>query len=302
LPEKIDLHQLPQPQAAINWLPSRPEGVSLMSYAVLMCYIEAGGQPEHRVRLAAGLAGKFNATLIGLSALPIHPPFLIESVVIWQATAADVEEMMATLAAKGDWFRSIAGADNRMLEWRPILDYPADSLTREARSADLVIIGQTSGSVEAHGSLDAAGAILKVGRPVLVVPDGVSSLKAENAVIAWKDTREARRAITDALPFLHEAAQVTVAQICEKGEERAARESLDAVTRYLTRHRIKAEARLLLDGQGPGSARLVKLAREAGADLIVCGAYGHSRLGEWIFGGMTGELLATSPICCLMSH
>jgi hypothetical protein len=75
-----------------------------------------------------------DATLIGLSALAIHPPFLFEGAVIQQATAADIVEIMATLNAKGDWFRDVAGSEH--LEWRPILDYPTDALAREARSAD----------------------------------------------------------------------------------------------------------------------------------------------------------------------
>jgi hypothetical protein len=74
-----------------------------MSYAVVMAYVDANGMPEQRVRLAASLAEKFNATLIGLSALAVHPPFLIEGVAIQQATAADIVEIMATLTAKGDW-------------------------------------------------------------------------------------------------------------------------------------------------------------------------------------------------------
>lgn len=273
-----------------------------MSYAVLMVYVDAGGTPEHRVRLAAGLADKFSATLIGLSALAIHPPFLIESVVIQQATAADVEETMSTLAAKGDWFREVAGADRPKLEWQPVLDYPSDALPRAARGADLVVIGQKGSAGDPYGSLDSAEAIIEMGRPTLVVPDGVNSLRAEHVMIGWKETREARRAIKDALPFLHEAARVTVAEVCEQGEERAAREHLNDVVRYLAKHRIKAEARTLFAEGESGADYLVKLAREEGSDLLVTGAYGHSRLGEGIFGGMTRDLLATSPICCLMSH
>jgi len=84
-----------------------------MSYAVLMAYVGADSKPEHLVRLAAGLADKFNATLIGLSAIPIP----IEGVAIWQATAADIEELTAARAAKEDWFRNIARSDRRKLEW-----------------------------------------------------------------------------------------------------------------------------------------------------------------------------------------
>jgi nucleotide-binding universal stress UspA family protein len=273
-----------------------------MSYAVLMAYVDADGMPEQRVRLAASLADKFNATLIGLSAHAIHPPFLVEGVSIQQASAADIVDIMAALTAKGDWFRSIAGADHHRLEWRPILDYPTDALVREARSADLVVIGQTKGPGDDLGSLDPGEALLKIGRPALVVPDRVSSLRAEHVVIGWKDTREARRVVQDALPFLHEATAVTAVEICESGEETTAKEQIDDVVRYLMRHRINAMPRVVLHQQGSGAAELIKLAQEAGADLLVTGAYGHSRLGERIFGGMTRDLLATSPICCLMSH
>ena len=111
-----------------------------------------------------------------------------------------------------------------------------------------------------------------------------------------------QRAIQDALPFLHEATKVTVVGICESGEESTAQKQIDDVVRYLTRHRINANSRVVLQQQGSGSAELIKFAQEDGADLLVTGAYGHSRLGEWIFGGVTHDLLATSSICCLMSH
>jgi len=209
---------------------------------------------------------------------------------------------MSTLAAKGNWFRNIAAIDHQRIEWRPILDYPADALAREARSADLVVTGQTKGPGDSFGSLDPGEALLKVGRPTLVVPDGVSSLRAEHVVIGWKDGREARRAIQDALPFLHEASRVIVVEIYESGEESIAQAHIDDVVRYLTRHRINAIPHVILREQGQGAAQVVELAQEESADLLVTGAYGHSRLGEWIYGGVTRDLLATSSICCLMSH
>ncbi len=154
----------------------------------------------------------------------------------------------------------------------------------------------------AYSSLDPGKAILTMGRPTLVVPDGVNSLHAEHVVIGWKDTREARRAVQDALPVLHEATRVTIVEICGPGEEKTALGHIDDVARYLTRHRVNGGPRVMLQKEGSGAAQLIRLARDEGADLLVAGAYGHSRLGEWIFGGMTRDLLATSPICCLMSH
>src|ERR1700730_17117267 len=160
-----------------------------MSYAVLMAYVDADGMPEQRVRLAASLADKFNATLIGLSAL--GPPLLGEGVVFQEVTESDIKEMRATLAAKGNWFRSIAGADHRRLEWRPILDFPTDALAREARSADLIVIGHTMGAGDAHRSLDPGGSLLTIGRPTLIVPEGGGSLGQDRSWIAWREAPEA---------------------------------------------------------------------------------------------------------------
>jgi nucleotide-binding universal stress UspA family protein len=271
-----------------------------MSYATVMVYVDANGSPEQRVRLAGSLADKFNATLIGLSALAIPPPFLFEGAIIAQPTETEIGQIVARLDAKGDWFRKTAGADHKRPEWCQILDYPADALAREARSADLVVIGQKVGDF--LNPLDPGEALLKLGRPALVVPDGVSSLSAEHVVVGWKDTREARRAVQDALPFLHEASQVTVVEVCELDEESTAKQHIDDVVRYLLRHRLKAIPRVILRQDGSATDQIVKLARAEDADLIVTGAYGHTRLGEWLFGGVTRDLLATSSICCLMSH
>ena len=108
--------------------------------------------------------------------------------------------------------------------------------------------------------------------------------------------------MVDALPFLHEAERVTVIEICENDEIEAVRLRLDDVVHYLARHRIKAEVRTETRIQGSGADQMIEFAQNEDADLLVTGAYGHSRLNEWIFGGMTHDLLTSSSICCLMSH
>jgi nucleotide-binding universal stress UspA family protein len=273
-----------------------------MSYASVMVYVEADGAPEERVRLAASLADKFDAMLIGLSALAVPPPMVADGVVMDEPTDADVELMKAKLADKSEWFRGIAGVDLRRREWRPVLDLPISALPREARAADLVVIGRVEAPGGAYRALDPGTAILKLGRPALVVPEGTSVLRSEHVVIGWKDTREARRAMRDALPLLQQAERVTIVEACGPGEEKSSLGRLDDVTRYLRRHHIKAGPRVMLAQRGSGAEQLIATAREERADLLVTGCYGHSRLGEWMFGGMTRELLATSPICCLMSH
>jgi nucleotide-binding universal stress UspA family protein len=270
-----------------------------MAYASFMVYVEADTRPEQRVRLAASLADRFSAALIGVSALAAPPPVVAGGMLI--EGMIDVELMNATLAGQGEWFRAIAGGDRRALEWRAVLDFPTEALAREARSADLVLVGREKEAGNAYRVLDPGAAILKLGRPALVVPRGVNALRAEHTVIGWKDTREARRAVRDAVPLLQRAMHVTIVEACAPHEEKAASNRLADVARYLAHYRVEANARVLQD-KGSGAEQLIEFAREEGADLLVTGAYGRSRLGEWIFGGMTRELLAVSPICCLMSH
>jgi len=270
-----------------------------MSYAALMVYVDPDRVPEQLVRLAAHLADKFNAALIGLSAVA---PLVADGLLASEMRPAHIKEIRAKLVDKGNWFRNVAGAIHRNVEWRPVLEVPTEAVAREARNADLIIIAQHEALRDVYTGLDPGGAILRVGRPTLVVPDGVSSLRADHVVIGWKDTREARRVVCDAIPFLHDATRVTIVEICPLGEEGAAQERMDDVARYLNRHHIIGGPRVILHGDGSGAALLTRLAQDNGADLLVTGAYGHTRLGEWIFGGVTRELLTTSPICCVMSH
>ena len=274
-----------------------------MSYAALMVYVDVDGIPEQRVRIASELAAKFDATLIGFSARAVPPPFVDEGMITAVTTEADIKKMHKALAKRGNWFRNIVGADRQDIEWRTTLDLPCDALAREARCADLVVIGQqTQGRHDKHRTLDPGEVLVKLGRPALLVAPGVASLRAEHVVVAWKDTREARRAVLDAMPFLRTAKRVSVVEICSRDEERNALARIDDVVRYLARHRITADPRPILHRDRSDADHLLQFALNEDADLLVAGAYGHSRLGEWIYGGMTRDILASSPLCCLMSH
>jgi nucleotide-binding universal stress UspA family protein len=274
-----------------------------MSYATLLVYVNADHVSKQLVSVATGLADKFSAKLIGLSALAIMPPVAAEGVVLVDnATEADIALMEARLGEAGDKFRAAAGT-GRQAEWRSFVEFPTETLTIEARCSDLIVVEKNKVSWNVHRDVDNGSAILGAGRPFLVVPAAVRSLAADHVVIGWKDTREARRAIQDALPFLHEAKRVTIVEICDEDQMKTARHHVDDVVGYLGRHRVKAEARV--EAQLPGSTgadQIIGLAVDEGADLLVTGAYGHSRLNEWVFGGMTRDLLRSIPICCLMSH
>jgi nucleotide-binding universal stress UspA family protein len=273
-----------------------------MSYATLLVNINADHGSRQLIGVAAGLADKFSAKLIGLSSLAIMPPLIAPGVVIVDnASQFDLPKMRATLADAGRKFEAAAGA-NRKAEWRSAIEFPTQVLLSEARCADLILIEKDKSAGDIHRNVDVGAAILGAGRPFVVVPVAVKSLAADRVMIGWKDTREARRAVQDSLPFLHEAKRVTVMEICDKDDMDIARRHVADVVRYLARHRIKAEFRVEIRAHGSGADQIIGLASDEGADLLVTGAYGHSRLNEWVFGGMTRDLLTSSPICCLMSH
>jgi len=99
------------------------------------------------------------------------------------------------------------------VQWRSILDIPAEAVARECRAADLVVIGNANDNIDQFQALDSAITILKAGRPVLVVPKALSSFSPGRVAVAWKDTREARRAVRDALPFMQRAETVVIVEI-----------------------------------------------------------------------------------------
>ena len=273
-----------------------------MYLANVMVYVAPQQQDEGQVRVAEGIADKFHASLIGVSASAIDPPFVAEGVIIEQTTEDDIKRMRADLAAKGEWFRKIAGRERHKVEWRWALESPTAFLAEQARVADLVVFKRRKAQSDNFHYLDSAEAILRMGRPTLSVPEGVTGLSADRIVVGWKDTREARLAVRDALPFLARASKVTVAEICTSDEQDAANRRLRDVASYLERHSVNCQFDVRVHTAEPDAEYLVRLARNEGADLIVTGGYGHSRLGEWMFGGMTRGLLQHAPICLLMSH
>jgi nucleotide-binding universal stress UspA family protein len=270
-----------------------------MSFATITVFVGLDSLPEQRIRIAAALAARFNAALIGFSARGLPEPFVAEGVVIEEATKEDIARLKDAFVAKGTWFREIASRPDA--EWRWALDFPTEALISQAGAADLIVIGQIKSSHIPYGLLAPGKLILNAGRPVLFVPDGVTTLTAGHVVIGWKNTREARRAVLDALPFLGEAGRVSVVQVHREKPLHATHDADDLV-QYLARHGITAQPHSLEHGEGSEADDLIQFALREKADLLVMGAYGHSRLGEWIFGGMTKDVLDRTPICCLMSH
>jgi len=254
---------------------------------------------EARVKVAAGLADRFGASLIGVCACAIQPITTSGMAAGVDLFVEDPQDIQKQLQMLEKTFRDAAGGKGTGVEWRGAIGFPTEHTTRQARAADLIVTGQSE-SGSAYRTVNPADLIMLAGRPVLVVPQPVTELAADRIVVAWKDTREARRAVLDSLPFLEKAADVTVVAVAERDDREATHSTAD-VAAFLRKHDVKAR-NLLLDPKGSAADQIIGFAVERRADLIVAGAYGHSRLREWIFGGVTRDLLTRSPVCCLLSN
>jgi nucleotide-binding universal stress UspA family protein len=268
-----------------------------------MVHLELDAPNDARLRVAGDLAERFGSRVIGIAAGEAVPGLYFAE----GAHAADLlEEQRATIKARMAGadrdFRSAVSPRAKTLEWRSKLGMPGSFVARQARAADLIVVGTTApGGIDPAIRLDPGELVLQAGRPILVVPDGVAGLRAKTILVAWKDTREARRAVQDALPLLKQAEEVCVVQILEPDDNKSsAKIALDDVIAWLWLHDVQATAAVPV--ASAKSDPLGSLAAEMNADLIVAGAYGHSRLREWVWGGMTRDLLTSTRCCSLLSH
>ncbi|MDR6870375.1 nucleotide-binding universal stress UspA family protein [Bosea sp. BE125] len=273
----------------------------LSSYASLMVPVHLGGNAEGPIKLAASLADRFTSRLIGVAAAEIVVPYYGDSISAADALLLRKAEQTAgeEVARAEALFRRTAG-NSSAIEWRSSLSEPRGFILSQSRAADLLVLGRqgTDDADQGQMAVSANELVMDLGRPILLVPPQVEYLSARHVVVAWKDTREARRAVWDALPFLVRAELVCVASV---GSE-ANQQGIADVCSYLLEHNVAARPMSRSGDIVSETREIIDIAQQQGADLIVAGAYGHSRMREWLFGGMTSELLDTTPLCCLIAH
>lgn len=275
-----------------------------MSYATVMVHLEPGRSNAGLLKVAADLAEHFQAGVIGIAAcqpmLMVYTEGCVSAELIEQDRRSTARDMEAVEAE----FRAALQSRIAKLDWRSTLMYTslAEYLARQARGADLFITAAPSGDVfDGSRALNLGDLVMHIGRPVLIVPTAAQTLKPGRVVVAWKDTREARRAVFDALPMLLAATDVCVVELTDEDELDEAQARVDDVVGWLDRHGVSATSLVALSTDD-NAAALLAIAQQRQADVIVAGAYGHSRLREWALGGMTRDLLSPIGRCSLVSH
>jgi nucleotide-binding universal stress UspA family protein len=269
-----------------------------MTFSTIMVYVDVGASGDSSLGVAADLAEKFDAKLIGISAASLELTYYAESL-----PAELLERLNADLAKRladnEESFNRAATTRVRRLEWRSAITRPMNYVSLQARAADLIVVGRNRDGL-VPSPLDVGELLMHAGRPVLVVPPMVDKVAVKSAVVAWKDTREARRAVNDALPLLKNIKDVIVVEmINDESDRSAAHARLDDVVAWLDTHGISASSRVFHFAE---SRDPMEKLWEYGGDFIVAGAYGHTQMREWVFGGFTRDLLKRCPHCAFLSH
>ena len=276
-----------------------------MTYAAVMVYVDTGGYNAVRVGLACDIAELFNARLIGVSvsAPQVQVTLPTKESVCLDPINIHLERAEADLRCAKQLFYRGAQTRECHLEWRGSIDNPNDFVASEARAADIILVGRMGNDVSSYHAIDPANLIFRAGRPVLVVPTSVKiSPLGSRAVIAWKDCREARRAVLDALPLLRKSSKVSVIDIAGDEQQQTARQQINDVVSFLAHHGVKSES-VLLGDDGRSMARQINdFAKANRTGLIVMGARVHARLHDWTIGGETHDMLKKCSACLLLSN
>lgn len=273
-------------------------------YANLLVYLDLDRDNTSLLQIAGDLAERFHAGVTGVTASQPIRIVYGDGLLTGDIIELDRTEIRQAMEQAREDFQSALQGRAQRLAWRSDVsaEMPTDYVARQARCADLVIThtDYDKAYFDEARHVNAGNLVMQAGRPVLSVPSTIRTLAARHVLVAWKDTSEARRAVIDALPFLRQAHAVTVAEITDTTLAEAPNGAHD-VAEWLKLHDVPATS-LVERAHGTSADQLLGLAQAKAADLIVAGAYGHNRLREWAFGGVTYHLLAQTGMCTLMSH
>ncbi len=287
-----------------------------MSYKTVLVHIDDSAGAGARIDYAAAIARSQGGHLVGVALTGVSR-FLYQNI-----TNTDDDPNLALHLSflRERAGRALAGFERRVhsrevasFEQRVVDDEAGGGVSLLARYADVVVIGQLNPAQPSTAVMSdfPAYVVLHAGRPVLIVPyAGATAAPPHRVLIAWNASKEASRAVSAALPLLKQAGEVHIVVL--DPEQNAADHGPNPgaeIALYLQRHGVRGSVALrqtLRQGglRRPGAAgeTLLSHAADLAADLLVMGAYGHSRFRETILGGVTRTVLESMTIPVLMAH
>ncbi|MFT4069388.1 universal stress protein [Paraburkholderia sp.] len=279
-----------------------------MSYKSILVHLDTGVRAHPRLEIALQLAHRFHAKLTGLFSTYVPPR---HAFVVMAGSAEYYAEHERLRHERAGALERLFHAELARAkvdgQWIAAEGYANDVVPPYARLADLTVLGQSDPTdPEAFVAEQfVEHVVLSAGRPVLLVPcAGTVAAPGRHVLIAWDGSREATRAIHDALPFLAHAAQVTLLTV-HASSDQPPRDRIPGADIALTvaRHGVKIDVRELnIENDTPVGDALLSQAAGLGCDMIVMGAYAHSRLHEVVLGGATRTILQSMTVPVLLSH
>ena len=272
----------------------------------LVVNLGGSGVPDVTADYAISLAQAYGAHVVGVAFVyePVIPGSLLGGIPTDLIEVQREENAKAARAAVANFevAASAAGvsAESRLLD--ASIAGASDLFGRIARRFDIAVVGQAPREQGVSEELLIEGALFGSGRPVIVVPQIQSQpIKLDTVMVCWDGSRPAARAIGDAVPLLERAKAIEIVVVT--GERDKSGEITGAnMKRHLARHGINVGIKRIAAGNADVQTAILAHAADSAADFIVMGGYGHSRLREFILGGVTRSILKSMPVPVLMSH
>lgn len=271
-----------------------------MGYKTILVHLQLGHPHAALLHLAGRLADRYGAALTGVAASQPMPALVAERC---PDGALLSNELRREMALSEHAFYGALGKRAEGVKWLSNSGCSASTefIADAARGADLILTDAAPGLFfDAQRQINVGELLMRAGRPLLITPSAARPLLFQHAMLAWDDSRECRRAATDALPLLRDSGRVSVVRLTSRDDEPTMTAQLNEVVAWLASHGIAAATLVLRNNYEP--QQIVVVAGEHACDLVVAGAYGHSRLREWTFGGITRELLSQQHVSVLLAH
>lgn len=277
-------------------------------YRRITVHLDHGFDCTRRTALALGLAKRHKAELVGVYASSAPPQYYYGESVMMSRTLNIMKNLQAqNRGAVQNAFLEAAAAADVPAVVRAGESSPSATVALHGRASDLIIVSQQNrDDVEAaHENEFVEQTLLTAGRPVMVLPSsGDFPVVGDRVLLCWDGSREAARALADAAPLLHGASHVVVLTM----DEGAATRNVESIpfedlATYCVAHGIPAPDHVRRDIKGVGvGSTILNAAADYSADLIVMGAYGHSKFREWAMGGATASILKSMTVPIMFSH